>query len=71
MDFKRADDVLWVHLAQARDLWRALVNMVKIFGFHRMFGNFLKSCMAVNVSAPWSFTSYTCSLNRFYVVSIQ
>ena len=28
----------WIELAQDRDMWQALVNVVMIFGFHRMRG---------------------------------
>jgi hypothetical protein len=29
----------WIDLAQDKDQWRALVNTVMIFGFHKMLGN--------------------------------
>jgi hypothetical protein len=29
----------WIHLAQDRDQWSALVNMVHISGFHKMLGS--------------------------------
>jgi hypothetical protein len=34
----RFGDVDWIHLAQNRDRWRALVNTVMNFGFHKMRG---------------------------------
>jgi hypothetical protein len=33
------DGMDWIDLAQDRDQWRALVNTVLAFGFHKMLGN--------------------------------
>jgi hypothetical protein len=33
-------DVGWIGLAQVRNRWRALVNSVLNFGFHKMLGNY-------------------------------
>jgi hypothetical protein len=30
----------WIDLAQDSDQWRALLNMVMNFGFHKMLGSF-------------------------------
>jgi hypothetical protein len=40
MDIKeiRCEDVNWIHVAQDRDQWRALVNTVMKFGFHERHG---------------------------------
>jgi hypothetical protein len=33
----------WIHLAQDKDQWRALVSTVMNFGFHKWLWNFLTS----------------------------
>jgi hypothetical protein len=33
------DGMDWIDLAQDRDKWSALVNMVMTFGFHKMLGS--------------------------------
>jgi hypothetical protein len=33
----------WIDLAQDRDLWKALMNIVMNLQFHKMLGNFLKA----------------------------
>jgi hypothetical protein len=37
------EGVDWMHLAQDRDQWRAVVNTVMNFGFHKRRWNFLTS----------------------------
>jgi hypothetical protein len=34
----RCEDMGWIKLAQDRDRWRQLVNVVINFGFHKMWG---------------------------------
>jgi hypothetical protein len=33
------DEVDWIDMAQDRDQWRALVNTILNFGFHKMLGS--------------------------------
>jgi hypothetical protein len=33
------DGIDWINLADDRDYWRALVNTVMSFGYHKMLGN--------------------------------
>jgi hypothetical protein len=30
----------WIDLGQDRDQWRALMNMVRTFGFYKVLGNY-------------------------------
>jgi hypothetical protein len=41
MDFREigSDGMDWMDMAQDRDQWRALVNTVLTFGFHKMLGS--------------------------------
>jgi hypothetical protein len=38
------DGVDWIDLAQDGDWWRAFVNMLMNFGFHKLLGKHLSSC---------------------------
>jgi hypothetical protein len=40
--------MVWIDVAQDRDQWRALVNMVWTFGFHKMLGS---SWIAIQLAA--------------------
>jgi hypothetical protein len=40
------DNIDWIDLAQDRDQWRALVNTILTFGFHKMLEISSSSCTA-------------------------
>ena len=42
------DGMDWIDMAQFRDWWRALVNMLMNFGFHKMLGS---SCVSAQLVA--------------------
>jgi hypothetical protein len=46
----------WIGLAQDRYRWRALVNSVMTFGFHKMLGNYRMAAQVVASRAVLSST---------------
>jgi hypothetical protein len=42
------ESVDWIHVAQDRDCWGALVNMVVNLQVSKRAGNFLASCVTIN-----------------------
>jgi hypothetical protein len=41
------EDVVWIHLAQERDQWRALVRTVMNFRIPYFAGNYMRTCAVI------------------------